>query len=244
MSDAENTRPIGDDVRTSESGEDPEQTLIETTTAQKRLRSDLKGVTLMYEVITRYSMTELLDADINTLIEKVDALVTEDAEHREVICAFLEDDEEDEIIAAVTDKRIQRHKLVGKMRALERARESYRMALQVTRLVKTLEATDRLMGRMVEESETRIRSYMAKIQTAVDTIDSNELAVMAADLEPRMQEVFRRFDEAVSALPPKPDVKPDIDLHRIRGPRFCRSLKCIGEIFGSCLTLCCLRICV
>ena len=136
----------------------------------------------------------------------------------------MEDDEADEIIAAATDKRIQSYKLVGKMRGLERAQESYRMALQVTCLVKTLEAIDRLTGRTVEESVTHIRSYMAKIQTAVDTIDCNEVVVIAADLEPRMQEVFRHFDKMVAALPPKPDVKPDIatdsDLHRIQGPHF------------------------
>ena len=82
------------------------------------------------------------------------------------------------------------------------------MALQTTRMAKTLESTDRLTGHTVVEMISRTRTYMQKIQTAVDTIDCKELATMATDLEPRLMEVYWRYDEALEALPPKPDATP------------------------------------
>ena len=189
-----------------DSGKDVEETLRQTKAARQRLRSELRGVASMYDAMTGYSMTKLLDTDIQSLIDKVDALVAEDAEHHELICELV--DEVEEISATTIEERIQSHKLVGKMRALERAREAYKMALQTTRMAKTLESTDRLTGHTVVEMISRTRTYMQKIQMAVDTINCKELATMATDLEPRLMEVYRRYDEALEALPPKPDATP------------------------------------
>ena len=99
----------------NDSGEEVEETLRQTKAARQRLRSELRGVASMYDAMTGYSMTELLDADIQSLIDKVDALVAEDAEHHELICELVEDEEAEEISATTTEERIQSHKLVGKM---------------------------------------------------------------------------------------------------------------------------------
>ena len=92
-------------------GEEVEEMMRQTKAAHHRLRSELRGVASMYDAMTGYSMTELLDADIQSLIDKVDALVAEDAEHHELICELVEEDEAEEISAMTTEE----HKLVGKM---------------------------------------------------------------------------------------------------------------------------------
>ena len=76
----DNHRPIegeeeGNISIENDSGEEVEEMLQQTKAARQRLRSEHRGVASMYNAMTGYSMTELLDADFQSLIDKIDALV-------------------------------------------------------------------------------------------------------------------------------------------------------------------------
>ena len=114
-------------------------------------------------------MVKLMDVDINGLIERVDALSNEDAIHQETMCTLLNDEEAEKVVSDGMEERIKNDELIGELRALERAKEAYGLGLQATRILKTLERTDRLIGKTVGESINCVRTYVLKVQTAADT---------------------------------------------------------------------------